>query len=38
MNKKWRRFLCVWLLVFSIFLPCGTAAAEETAELSSTLR
>ena len=29
MNKKWRRFLCVWLLVFSIFLPCGTAAAEE---------
>ena len=34
MNKKWRRFLCVWLLVFSIFLPCGTAAAEETAELS----
>ena len=37
MNKKWRRFLCVWLLVFSIFLPCGTAAAEETAELSGVV-
>lgn len=37
MNKKWRRFLCVWLLVFSIFLPCGTAAAEDTAELSGVV-
>lgn len=37
MNKKWRRFLCVWLLVFSLFLPCGTAAAEETAELSGVV-
>ena len=37
MNKKWRRFLCVWLLVFSIFLPCGTAEAEETAELSGVV-
>ena len=37
MNKKWRRFLCVWLLVFSIFLPCGTVAAEETAELSGVV-
>ena len=37
MIKKWRRFLCVWLLVFSLFLPCGTAAAEETAELSGVV-
>lgn len=37
MNKKWRRFLCVWLLVFNLFLPCGTAAAEETAELSGVV-
>lgn len=37
MNKKWRRFLCVWLLVFSLFLPCGMAAAEETAELSGVV-
>ena len=37
MNKKWRRFLCVWLLVFSLFLPGGTAAAEETAELSGVV-
>lgn len=37
MNKKWRRFLCVWLLVFSLFLPGSTAAAEETAELSGVV-
>lgn len=37
MNKKWRRFLCVWLLVFSLFLPSSTAAAEETAELSGVI-
>lgn len=37
MNKKWRRFLCVWLLVFSLFLPSSTAAAEETAELSGVV-
>ena len=37
MNKKWRRFLCVWLLVFSLFLPGSTAAAEETAELSGVI-
>ena len=37
MNKKWRRFLCVWLLVFSLFLPSSTAEAEETAELSGVI-
>lgn len=37
MNKKWRRFLCVWFLVFSLFLPGSTAAAEETAELSGVV-
>ena len=37
MNKKWRRFLCVWLLVFSLLLPGSTAAAEETAELSGVV-